>query len=100
MRTLSVQFQPRRSGGLESSTVSGLMLRIALDTDVRTFLVERSRARDSYLNFLFSSATAARTWRALRRIALSHRTRSTDPPFDGHHMPAPTRLGQRSRPPH
>ena len=49
------------------------MLHIALDTDVKRFSVERSRARNSYLNFLFSSATAARTWRAIHRIALGHR---------------------------
>ena len=73
MRTLSVQFQPRRSGGLESDKICELMLRVALDADVKTFSIERSRARDSYLTFLFSSATAARTWRAIQRIALRHR---------------------------
>ena len=49
------------------------MLQIALDTDVSAFSVERSRGRGSYLNFLFSSATAVRTWRAIRRSALGHR---------------------------
>jgi len=73
MRTISVQFQPRRSDKLESAKVCRLMLQIALDTDVSTFVIERSRARDSYLNFLFSSTTAARTWRAIQRIALRHR---------------------------
>jgi hypothetical protein len=68
-----VQFQPRRSGGLTPDIISELMLRIALNTGVRAFSVERSPARNSYLNFLFTSATAARTWRALRRQVLNHR---------------------------
>ena len=74
MRTLSVQFQPRRSRELKPDKVSELMLRIALDTGVRTFSVERSRARNSYLNFLFASVTVKRTWRAVQLIALNHRT--------------------------
>ena len=45
MRTLSVQFQPRRSSELNPGRISELMLRIALDTDVRTFSIERSHAR-------------------------------------------------------
>jgi hypothetical protein len=49
------------------------MLGIALDAGVRTFSVERSRAPGRYLNFLFSSPTAAPTWRAIQRIALQHR---------------------------
>jgi hypothetical protein len=74
MQTLIVQFQPRRSGELDLGRVSELMLRIALETGVGTFLIERSRARNSYLNFLFASVTAKRTWRAVQRIALNHRT--------------------------
>lgn len=74
MRTLSVQFQPRRSSELNPGRISELMLRIALDTDVRTFSIERSHARNSYVNFLFVSMTVGRTWRAVQRIALNHRT--------------------------
>ena len=73
MRTISVQFQPRRSDGVKPDKVCEFMLHIALDADVRTFSVERSRTRDSYLNFLFLSRSAARTWRAIQRIALRHR---------------------------
>ena len=73
MRTISVQFQPRRSGGLKSAKMCELMLHIALDMDVRTFSVERPRARGQYLNFLLSSPIAARTWRAIQRTALRHR---------------------------
>jgi hypothetical protein len=73
MQTISVQFQPRRSGKLKSAKMCELMLQIALETDVRTFSVEWSRSRDSYLNFLFSSASVTRTWRAIERTALRHR---------------------------
>jgi hypothetical protein len=74
MRTLCVQFQPRRSGRLNPDTVAGLMLRVALETGVRSFSIERPHAGTSYLNFLFASGTPGRTWRAVQRIALSHRT--------------------------
>jgi hypothetical protein len=50
-----------------------MMLRVALDTDVRTFSVERSARRNSYLNFLFVSSSLAGTWRAVEK-ALNHRT--------------------------
>src|SRR5829696_406131 len=73
MRTVCVQFQPPGSRGLSPEKVCELMLRIALDADVTTFSVERSRARNGYLNFLFSSPTASPTWRAIQRLALQHR---------------------------
>jgi len=73
MQTLSVQFQPQRAAGI-TNRVCELMLRIALESDVRTFSVEGSRARNGYLNFMFASAAARLTWRAVQRIALSHRT--------------------------
>jgi hypothetical protein len=74
MRTLSVQFQPRRARTLRSRTVSELMVRIALETNVRAFSIKRSRARDAYFNFLFESPTVAKTWRAVNSLALGHRT--------------------------
>jgi len=74
MRTLSVQFQPRRARTLRSRTVSELMVRIALETNVRGFSIKRSRARDAYFNFLFESPTVAKTWRAVHSLALGHRT--------------------------
>ena len=74
MRTLSVQFQPSRAVKLRRNTISDLMLRIALDTNVRSFSMKRSRARDAYFNFLFESPTVARTWRAVHLRALGHRT--------------------------
>jgi hypothetical protein len=48
------------------------MLRVALDTGVRTFSIERSRAPNGYLNFLFASSTPGRTWQKIQRIALGH----------------------------
>ena len=74
MRTICVQFQPRRADGVEPHKVCGFMLQIALEADVQTFSVERSRARDSYVNFLFSSPATARIWRSIQEIALRHRT--------------------------
>lgn len=50
------------------------MLRIALDTDVRAFSMKRSRAQNGFVNFLFESTAVARTWRAVRALALGHRT--------------------------
>jgi hypothetical protein len=74
MRTLSVQFQPRRAATLRRNTICELMLRIALDTDVRVFSMKRSRAQDGYFNFLFESPAVAKTWRAVHSVALGHRT--------------------------
>jgi len=49
------------------------MVRIALDAQVRSFSIQRSRARDAYVNFIFESPTVAKTWRMVDARVLSHR---------------------------
>lgn len=72
VRTLSFQFQPRRAASLDVGKVCDGMLKIALEGQVRTFSVQRSRARDAYINFTFEAPRVAGTWRIVHARALHH----------------------------
>jgi hypothetical protein len=74
MRTLCVQFQPRRASGLAIKTVSTLMLKVAMaNSDVRAFAIHRGGVSDPYVNYLFASRTIVATWKILRAKALANR---------------------------
>src|SRR2546423_15490080 len=74
MRTLSVQFQPRRSPGLAARSVTTLMARIAMSVaELREFTVRRGTDRGPYLNYLFTCRSPRRIWKVLRSRALAHR---------------------------
>src|SRR5437899_8011164 len=72
MRTLSFQFQPRRASNLSARKVCDLMLKIALEAQVRTFSVQRCRSQSAYLNFTFESPTVVNAWRLVHARALHH----------------------------
>jgi hypothetical protein len=48
------------------------MMKIALEAQVRTFSVQRSRSQNAYVNFTFESPTIANTWRLVHARALGH----------------------------
>ena len=72
MRILCVQLQPRRVNRLSIRKVCALMLQLALEAQVRSFAVQRSRSPRAYLNFIFESPTVENTWLLLRARALHH----------------------------
>jgi len=57
--------------------VCDLMLKIALEAQVRTFSVQRSRSQSAYINFTFESPTVASAWRLVHARALGHRKMGT-----------------------
>jgi hypothetical protein len=73
MRTICFHVQPKRVSGIDTGTISKLMLRLALSPQVREFTIHRG-PKDSWVNFLFSSPVVGRTWRMLHSRALTHST--------------------------
>ena len=74
MRTLCLQFQPRRAAGLSPQVMTVLMARVAAALPhMREFSFRRGSARGPYINYFFESRTPARVWKALRGQALRHR---------------------------
>ena len=73
MRTICFHIQPKRVSGIDVGTISKLMLRLALARQIREFSIQRG-PKDSWVNFLFSSPAAGRTWRILHSRALTHST--------------------------
>ena len=73
MKILCFQVQPKRSHGIDLGAVAALMARIALSSDVREFTIQRGRGKDPWMNFLFTSASAASIWSRLESGAMIHR---------------------------
>jgi hypothetical protein len=77
MRTLSVQFQPRRSRRLSSARVLTLFARsVAGDPLVRGFEVQKGDDHGPYVNFHFLCRNRSLThiWNLVKRRALMHRS--------------------------
>jgi len=77
MRTLSVQFQPRRSPRLSAAKVLALFAKsVASDPSVLRFEVHKGNDRGPYVNYHFvgQNRTLKRIWTLVRRRALQHRS--------------------------
>src|SRR5438552_12603617 len=74
MKTICLQFQPKRAPKVSITSASALMLRIALAHEgVRQFTVQRGLAGSEYINYLFVCRRIESIWRAIRVKALQHR---------------------------
>jgi hypothetical protein len=76
MRTLSVQFQPRRSPRLPAAKVLALLAEsVASDPCVLRFEVHKGNDRGPYVNYHFVGQNKAlgRIWTLISRRALGHR---------------------------
>lgn len=74
MRTVCVQFQPKRARGVSVEVVTQLMARTAKSAGiVRTFGVEVAPSRQPWVNYFFTARYAGPVWAHLRRRALHHR---------------------------
>jgi len=73
MKILCFQVQPKQSRGIDLGAVAALMARVAMSSDVREFTIRRGRGKDPWMNFLFTSASIARTWSRLESGAIGHR---------------------------
>src|SRR5262245_40220556 len=74
MKTICLQFQPKRAPKVSVTTISALMLRIATAHDgVRQFTLQRGRASNQYINYLFVGHGVQSIWSAIRAKALQHR---------------------------
>ena len=73
MKILCFQVQPKRSRGIDLGAVAALMARIAMSSDVREFTIQRGPGNGPWMNFLFKSASIARTWSRLEAGAIRHR---------------------------
>ncbi len=49
------------------------MARIAMSSNVREFAIRTGRGKERWVNFLFTSASVARTWNTLESRAMTHR---------------------------
>lgn len=65
MKTLCFQVQPERSRGIDLGTLAALMARIAMSSNVREFAIRSGGGKERWVNFLFTSASVARTWNTL-----------------------------------
>jgi hypothetical protein len=77
MRTLSVQFQPRRSPQLSTARVLALLSRsVAADPVVLRFEVQKGNDRGPYVNFHFigQNRSLPHIWSLVKRRALKHRS--------------------------
>lgn len=72
MKIVCFQVQPKRSRGIDLDSVAALMAQIAMSPDVREFTIRRGRGKDPWVNFLFTSASVARTWSRLESGAITH----------------------------
>jgi hypothetical protein len=72
MKILCFQVQPERSREIDLAAVAALMARIAMSPDVRDFTIQRGRGKEPWVNFLFTSASVARTWSRLESGAIKH----------------------------
>lgn len=72
MKILCFQVQPKRSRGIDLDAVAALMARIAMSSDVHEFTIQRGRGKEPWVNFLFTSASVARTWSRLESGAITH----------------------------
>jgi hypothetical protein len=72
MKILCFQVQAKRSRGIDLSAVAALMARIAMSSDVQDFTIQRGRGKEPWVNFLFTSASLARTWSRLESGAVRH----------------------------
>jgi hypothetical protein len=73
MKILCFQVQLKRSHGIDLGAVAALMARIAMSSDVREFTIRRGRGKYPWVNFLFTSASVARTLDRLEAGAFMHR---------------------------
>lgn len=72
MKILCFQVQPKRSRGIDLDAVAALMARIAMSSDTRDFTIQRGRGKEPWVNFLFTTASVARTWNMLESGAIKH----------------------------
>jgi hypothetical protein len=72
MKTLCFQVQPKRSPAIDLDAVTALMVRIAMSSDIREFTIQRGHGKNPWVNFLFTSASIARTWSRLESGAITH----------------------------
>lgn len=72
MKTLCLQVQPKRSGGIDLDAVAALIARIAMSPDICEFRIQRGRGKNPWVNFLFTSASVARTWTRLESKTIRH----------------------------
>jgi hypothetical protein len=73
MKILCFQVQPKQTRGIDLDAVAAVMARIAMSSDVRDFAIQRGRGKEPWVNFLFRSASVARTWSSLESAAMRHR---------------------------
>jgi hypothetical protein len=74
VKTLCLQFQPNRSGGIDHASVTKLMARIAIASPtVREFVYELGTDKGSYVNYCFTAKTIQPIWAAIYKTGLRHR---------------------------
>jgi hypothetical protein len=74
MRTLSIQFQPRRAPGLSRRYVASALADLAASVpSVRSFFFRGGNDRGPYINYFFETGSPAKTWRAISTSLLKHR---------------------------
>lgn len=73
MRTLSIQFQPRRAPGLPPRRVASMAELAASVSSVRAFSFRDGNDRGSYVNYLFETRSIAKSWHAISMSVLKHR---------------------------
>jgi hypothetical protein len=74
MRTLSIQFQPRRAPGLPPRRVASILAELAASvSSVRAFSLRDGNDRGPYVNYLFETRSIAKTWHAISMSVLKHR---------------------------
>ena len=74
MKILYFQVQPKRFREIDLDAIAALMMGIAMSSDdVREFTIPRGPGKDLWVNFLFTSASVARTWSSLEAGPFTHR---------------------------
>jgi hypothetical protein len=74
MRTLCIQFQPRRAPGLPARSVASFLAGFAATaSSVRGFSFRTGNDRGPYVNYLIETRSPAKTWQAISTSVFKHR---------------------------
>lgn len=73
MRTLCIQFQPRRAPGLQPRHVASVLADFAASVGgIRTFSFRGGNDRGPYVNYFFDTRSPRKIWRAMSGSILRH----------------------------